>query len=72
MDHPHNKARSVFIEKDGNIQPSPAPRFSRTPGQIQHQAVKPGENNDEILQKWGFTELEIENLRNNSILHDPS
>ena len=72
MDHPHNKARSVFIKTDGNVQPSPAPRFSRTPGQIQHPAVKPGENNDEILEKWGFTKLEIKNLRNNSILHDPS
>ncbi len=26
--HPHNLARSAFIEKDGILQPAPAPRFS--------------------------------------------
>ena len=71
LEHPHNKARSVFIETNGNIQPAPAPRFSRTPGHIQHAPVKPGENNDEVLKKWGFNQLEINNLRDNSILHDP-
>lgn len=28
--HPHNRARGVFIELDGVLQPAPAPRFSRT------------------------------------------
>ena len=28
--HPHNAARSTFIEVDGKLQPSPAPRFSRS------------------------------------------
>ena len=28
--HPHNRARGVFIEVDGVVQPAPAPRFSRT------------------------------------------
>jgi alpha-methylacyl-CoA racemase len=28
--HPHNQARSTFIEVDGVVQPAPAPRFSRT------------------------------------------
>ena len=28
--HPHNRARGVFLELDGVIQPGPAPRFSRT------------------------------------------
>ena len=71
LEHPHNKARSVFIETNGNIQPAPAPRFSRTPGHIQHAPVKPGENNDEVLKKWGFNQSEVNNLRDNSILHDP-
>lgn len=30
-EHPHNRARSTFIEVDGIVQPAPAPRFSRTP-----------------------------------------
>ena len=29
--HPHNAARSTFIEIDGVVQPAPAPRFSETP-----------------------------------------
>ena len=29
--HPHNVARSTFIEVDGVIQPAPAPRFAATP-----------------------------------------
>jgi alpha-methylacyl-CoA racemase len=29
--HPHNLARSTFIEVDGVIQPAPAPRFAGTP-----------------------------------------
>ena len=29
--HPHNVARSTFIEVDGVVQPAPAPRFAATP-----------------------------------------
>ncbi|HVR91734.1 MAG TPA: CaiB/BaiF CoA-transferase family protein [Novosphingobium sp.] len=29
--HPHNAARSTFVEVEGMIQPAPAPRFSATP-----------------------------------------
>ena len=29
--HPHNVARSTFVERFGVVQPGPAPRFSRTP-----------------------------------------
>ena len=28
--HPHNRARSTYVEIDGIVQPAPAPRFSRT------------------------------------------
>ena len=28
--HPHNEARNVFVEVEGVVQPSPAPRYSRT------------------------------------------
>jgi alpha-methylacyl-CoA racemase len=30
-EHPHNRARATFIDKDGLTRPAPAPRFSRTP-----------------------------------------
>ena len=71
MDHPHNKARGVFLAPGGNIQPAPAPRFSRTPGTIQSPPVRPGENNSEALERWGFEKNEIEALRNDRIISDP-
>ncbi len=71
MDHPHNAARKVFVAPEGHIQPSPAPRFSRTPGMIQSPPAKPGENNSEVLTLWGFTDKEIEELRCMGILSDP-
>ena len=71
MDHPHSKARGVFLAPGGNIQPAPAPRFSRTPGTIQSPPVRPGENNSEALERWGFEKNEIEALRNDRIISDP-
>src|SRR5512145_548004 len=32
--HPHNAARATFVDRDGVLQPAPAPRFSRTVPQI--------------------------------------
>ncbi len=54
-DHPHNVARQTFVEVGGLKQPAPAPRFSRTPGAVQHP---PGGNGDEppkILADWGVS-----------------
>ncbi|BCY07648.1 CaiB/BaiF CoA-transferase family protein [Actinoplanes sp. L3-i22] len=33
-DHPHNRARSAFVEVGGRLQPAPAPRFGRTPASV--------------------------------------
>ena len=71
MDHPHNKAREVFLAPGGNIQPAPAPRFSRTPGRIQSPPPKPGEHNSEVLENWGFRKNEVEKLRKDKIISDP-
>ena len=71
MDHPHNKAREVFLAPGGNIQPAPAPRFSRTPGRIQSPPAKPGEHNSEVLENWGFRKNEVEKLRKDKIISDP-
>ena len=32
--HPHNKARSTFLRRDGVLQPAAAPRFSRSQAEI--------------------------------------
>jgi alpha-methylacyl-CoA racemase len=51
-EHPHNKARGTFLELDGALQPAPAPRFSRTPGEVQRPPAHPGQHTDEILGEW--------------------
>ena len=53
--HPHMAARSTFVEVDGVTQPAPAPRFSRTPGEIQRPPAARGEHTYEALRDWGFT-----------------
>ena len=67
-DHPHNKERETFVNFEGITQPAPAPRFSRTQGTIQSSANLTGENSEEILEKWGFTNDQISNLRENCII----
>jgi alpha-methylacyl-CoA racemase len=57
--HPHNKARETFVEIDGVIQPSPAPRFSRTRAKIQGPPSQPGQHTDAVLSGYGFTPEEI-------------
>jgi alpha-methylacyl-CoA racemase len=61
--HEHATARGSFIEVDGVHQPAPAPRFSRTPGEVSRGAAEPGEHTREALVDWGFDEAEIEPLR---------
>jgi alpha-methylacyl-CoA racemase len=60
--HPHNSARSTFVDVNGRIQPAPAPRFSRTPGSIGGAPAHPGEHTREILADWGVSAERIEAL----------
>ncbi|MGD9793443.1 MAG: CaiB/BaiF CoA transferase family protein [Acidimicrobiia bacterium] len=62
FEHPHNKARNSIIELDGVLQPAPAPRFSRTPGEIASMPFRVGENTREVLAAWGFDATEIARL----------
>ena len=62
-DHPHLRARQTFSVVEGALQPSPAPRFSRTPGAIARPPAMPGAHTDEALCDWGFAETEIRALR---------
>lgn len=62
-DHPHNKARETYIEFEGVTQPAPAPRFSRTESSISSSAALIGENTDEILTSWGFSDEKITSLK---------
>ena len=57
--HPHVVARGVIVEHDGMDQPAPAPRFSRTPSEIQGPAPLPGQHTAAVLADHGFTADEI-------------
>jgi alpha-methylacyl-CoA racemase len=61
--HPHNAARGTFTESFGVVQPSPAPRFGRTPATIAGPPPLPGEHTDEILGELGLDAVEIARLR---------
>lgn len=57
--HAHAKARDSFLEVDGIMQQAPAPRFDRTPAQVQHGARIPGQDSNEVLSSFGFSAAEI-------------
>jgi alpha-methylacyl-CoA racemase len=61
--HPHNQHRGTFIERNGVVQPAPAPRFSRTAAEIQRPPAFPGQHTDEVLGDWGFDGDDIAKLR---------
>jgi alpha-methylacyl-CoA racemase len=62
-EHPHNAARGTFVDVAGQLQPGPAPRFSRTPGGVGGPAPHPGQHTDEALGEWGLETAEIEVLK---------
>ena len=70
--HPHAQARNAYAGIDGIIQPAPAPRFSRTPAEIQSPPPEPGQHTEEILLDWGFSEERINELVKDSIIGGPA
>ena len=58
--HPHNRARSAFLELDGVVQPAPAPRFSATPAAMP-QALR--EEAAILLSVLGYPPERISALR---------
>ena len=63
VDHPHNKARKIFIEIDGILQAAPAPKFSRSQPDLPTPPPMIGERKETALKDWGFTEYEIDELK---------
>lgn len=49
--HPHLRARGVFDESHGFVQPAPAPLFSRTPGAVSPATVATDVSS--VLRRWG-------------------
>ena len=60
--HPHNVERGTFVEIAGSPQPAPAPRYSRTPGEISMPPAHAGQHTTEILRDWGFDAATIDAL----------
>jgi alpha-methylacyl-CoA racemase len=60
--HPHNVARHAFTTIDGVEQPAPAPRFSRTPGDIANPPRPAGADTVLALTRWGLSSDEIDTL----------
>ncbi len=58
----HNVARESFVERDGVVQTAPAPRFSRTPGDIGATPCGVGANTREVLAEAGLSTERIEAL----------
>lgn len=51
--HPHLRARGTYGEVAGVMQAMPAPRFSRTPGQISNPPPALGEGSEQAMRDWG-------------------
>jgi alpha-methylacyl-CoA racemase len=66
--HPHNAERGTFCEVAGVVQPAPAPRFSRTPGEIVRPPPHAGQHTTEVLADWGFDRVEIDRLAANGAI----
>lgn len=60
--HAHVQARGAFTRNDDVVEPSPAPKFSRTPGQIRHAPVEPRKDTADALGHWGFARERIATL----------
>jgi alpha-methylacyl-CoA racemase len=56
------------VEVDGIVQPAPAPRFSRTPGEIRRGPVALGADTDSVLLELGRSPEEIDKLRADGVV----
>jgi alpha-methylacyl-CoA racemase len=67
-EHPHNVARSTFVEVDGVLHPAPAPRLDRTPGELAVKACYAGQHTDDVLQELGYDEAAVADLRAGAVV----
>ncbi len=66
--HPHNAARGTFVERDGVLQPAPAPRFSRSAPQMGAPPRPVGTDTDAVLVDFGFSAAEIAELKDGGVV----
>jgi alpha-methylacyl-CoA racemase len=57
--HPHLTARGTFVDRDGIVQPAPAPRFSRTGATLTSPPPAfAGQDTREALTAWGVADVD--------------
>ena len=67
--HPHNIARGNFVPVEGSIpQVRPAPRLSRTPGEVRPTYAYPGCDTRSVLTEFGIEESQIDALATNGTI----
>ncbi|MFL1456331.1 CaiB/BaiF CoA transferase family protein [Marinobacter sp. GN3S48] len=69
ISHPHSVEREAFVEIDGVTNPSPAPRFSRTPSKVIRVPPKTGRDTTEVLKDWGITDERVAELRAQGVIN---
>jgi alpha-methylacyl-CoA racemase len=52
--NPQLADRETLVDRDGVVQPAPAPRFSRTPGRVSGPAPEAGAHSREVFESWGI------------------
>lgn len=71
--HEHNQARKGFLSgPGGQFHVAPAPRFSRTPGEIHSEEPEMGAHTEEILAAAGYTAEEIVELQAQGAVSGPA
>lgn len=56
--HPHLAARGTYVDRDGLLQPAPAPRFSRTGAGLTTGPSVPGADTRAALLAWGIDDVD--------------
>ena len=66
--HPHNAARGSFVTVDGDPQPAPAPRFSRSVPDTPTAPVEPRSSTGEVLTELGYSQSDVDRLRTEGVV----
>jgi alpha-methylacyl-CoA racemase len=66
--HPHNMERNLLIDLGEVLQPAPAPRLSRTPGEVEKVWRPRGAETRQVLAEAGYQEAEIDALLEKNVV----
>lgn len=66
--HPFSQSRSMFVTVDGVTGPAPAPRFSRTPGEVTRGVADPKADTHDTLRHWGLSDARITELASGGVI----